>query len=348
MMIHFTTGDILKSEAECLINTVNCEGYMGKGIAYQFKQTFPVNFHAYNLFCKNHLLKPGSLHYTREQNKLIINFPTKNKWREKSKIEYIKDGLDELVKLIKELDISSIAIPPLGCGNGGLNWNDVRPIILNSLEPISESTEILLYEPSKYYSSVSLAPPKLNTSHLILMSLKPNLKQFNKINIQKTAYFINLFSGLDYFKFSKYTYGPYSYVVDILIKDIKEYQTHFNITTEEAYDLALKTNTSSSVDKKLNEFKPFIDMSLNLVNGFTTSKDLELAATICYLIQNHKEITRTEVLQGVHDWSDEKKEKFTEKNISSSIDVLLNLHVINERLTGHLEINSSVKAPGPA
>ena len=122
-MMHYTTGDLLKSSAEALVNTVNCEGYMGKGIAYQFKMQYPENNKDYVKACKSGELTVGKLHYFKEKGKIIVNFPTKNKWRANSKIEYINDGLDELIKLIHQLNIKSIAIPPLGSGNGGLIWS---------------------------------------------------------------------------------------------------------------------------------------------------------------------------------------------------------------------------------
>ena len=128
-MFFYTTGDLLQSDAEALVNTVNCEGYMGKGIAYQFKLKFPNNNKDYVKACKNGTLRPGKLHVYKESEKIIINFPTKDKWREKSRMEYIEDGLDALVLLIKELNIKSIAIPPLGSGNGGLIWNDVKQVL---------------------------------------------------------------------------------------------------------------------------------------------------------------------------------------------------------------------------
>lgn len=128
-MLTYTTGDLLKSGAEALVNTVNCEGYMGKGIAYQFKLQFPKNNEDYVRACKSGALAIGKLHYYKEKDKTIINFPTKNRWREKSHMEYIGKGLDQLVVLIQNLDLSSIAIPPLGSGNGGLIWAEVKLLI---------------------------------------------------------------------------------------------------------------------------------------------------------------------------------------------------------------------------
>ena len=130
-MIEFVTGNIFDSGADCLINTVNCEGFMGKGIAYQFKMRFPKNNIDYVKACKSGKLRIGTIHYYKEDGIWIVNFPTKDKWREKSKIDYIEKGLDLLVKFITEYKPKVIAIPPLGCGNGGLDWNVVKSIIID-------------------------------------------------------------------------------------------------------------------------------------------------------------------------------------------------------------------------
>lgn len=148
-MFKYVIGDILKSSSDCIVNTVNCEGYMGKGIAYQFKLKFPENNESYKNACRNKSLTIGKLHCYVENNKTIINFPTKDKWRQKSKYEYIEKGMVELVNLLPKLDIHSIAIPPLGCGNGGLLWENVKKIILDSLKPLANDYEFVLYEPSK-------------------------------------------------------------------------------------------------------------------------------------------------------------------------------------------------------
>ena len=146
-MFQFVTGNLLESSAYALVNAVNCEGCMGKGIAYQFRLRFPEMYAEYVKLCKAQELSPGKLHCFQTEDKLIINFPTKNKWRQKSKMEYIISGLDALIQVIREYDIPSIAIPSLGSGNGGLLWLDVKQVIVQKLEVISETMDILIYEP---------------------------------------------------------------------------------------------------------------------------------------------------------------------------------------------------------
>lgn len=151
-MIEFVQGNLLNANANALVNTVNCKGYMGKGIALQFKKAFPENFRAYENACKKEEVQPGKMFVFETGNlvnpKLIINFPTKRHWKGNSKIEDIKSGLEALVLVVKERSIQSIAIPPLGCGLGGLDWDIVRPLIENSFKECL-NVKVLLYQPSK-------------------------------------------------------------------------------------------------------------------------------------------------------------------------------------------------------
>ncbi len=151
-MITETKGNLLEAKTEALVNAVNCVGVMGKGIALQFRQAFSKDyFNDYQRACKNKELEIGKVHvYNRnslENPRFVINFPTKKHWQGKSKIADIESGLKDLIRVIKELKIESIAMPPLGCGNGGLNWNDVKPLIEKVFSEIPE-VELLLYAPS--------------------------------------------------------------------------------------------------------------------------------------------------------------------------------------------------------
>ena len=143
-MINFITGNILESNADAIVNPVNCEGYMGKGLAYQIKKQYPKTYEDYSVACKQGRLKIGQIHCFKENEKMIINFPTKDKWRAKSKISYITDALQQLIHLLRDSNIKSIAIPPLGCGLGGLNWEEVKQILLEYLEPIACTLDIYI------------------------------------------------------------------------------------------------------------------------------------------------------------------------------------------------------------
>jgi O-acetyl-ADP-ribose deacetylase (regulator of RNase III) len=146
-MLHFVQGDILQSDAEALVNPVNCVGVMGKGLALQFKQAFPGNFKVYKRACADGAMKPGRmLAWSTGDDRYIINFPTKRHWKDKSCLEDIEAGLKGLMWTILYLDIRSIAIPPLGCGLGGLRWQDVRPLIETAFD--GSNVEVFIYEPT--------------------------------------------------------------------------------------------------------------------------------------------------------------------------------------------------------
>nr|WP_205703883.1 macro domain-containing protein [Candidatus Chloroploca sp. Khr17] len=150
-MITLTQGDLLKADTEALVNTVNCVGVMGRGVALQFRKAFPANFTAYAVACKNHQVQLGKM-FVYQLNHLcnprfIINFPTKNHWKSRSRIEDIQAGLVDLIRFIRQEQIRSIAVPPLGCGLGGLHWEDVRPLIIEAFQPLPE-VDVLLFEPA--------------------------------------------------------------------------------------------------------------------------------------------------------------------------------------------------------
>lgn len=147
-MIILKQGNLLEDEAEALVNTVNCVGVMGKGIALQFKQAYPEMFSEYEKACRRKEVQPGKMHVVSTKSllnpKYIINFPTKRHWKNKSRMEDIELGLADLIKVVKELNIKSIALPPLGCGNGGLRWDEVRPKIEAAFKHLKE-VEVHLY-----------------------------------------------------------------------------------------------------------------------------------------------------------------------------------------------------------
>lgn len=149
-MLQYKTGDILKEDAEAIINTVNCVGIMGRGIALQFKKAYPENFSVYATACEHKQVNPGKMFIFKTGElfnpKFIINFPTKRHWRGKSRIEDIKSGLKDLLIVIKKNDIKSIAIPPLGSGLGGLNWFQVKSLIEKAFIAL-EDVDVIVFEP---------------------------------------------------------------------------------------------------------------------------------------------------------------------------------------------------------
>ncbi|MDZ5003293.1 Appr-1-p processing protein [Clostridium perfringens] len=335
-MLIYTTGDLLKSNAKALVNTVNCEGYMGKGIAYQFKMKYPRNNEDYVKACKNGSLTVGKMHYFNEDGKIIINFPTKNKWRAKSKIEYIESGLNALVKLIFQLNITSIAIPPLGSGNGGLIWADVKALIEKKFELLPEYIKVFIYEPSQNYKAIPKEEPKLSMSALVLMEIKEYLNKFDTLRLQKTAYFMNLFLGEQYFRFKREKYGPYDNSIAIISRKIREFQDYHNVKdTKIAYDILYKKLVSRNIDNKLSELELDIKKASNYVNSIESNHDLECLATILFLIQENTFLSEEEILIEFKSWSEDKAKRFSDNDILNGINRLLMDNIIAPNLTGY-------------
>lgn len=157
-MINFLQGNLLEAPVEAVVNTVNTVGVMGKGIALMFKDAFPDNFRAYEKACQRKEVRVGHMFVTErvgfEGPNWIINFPTKQHWRQPSKMEWIAEGLHDLSRVVQERNIRSIALPPLGCGNGGLEWSEVRPEIERALASLKD-VEVLVFEPTAKYQNVA-------------------------------------------------------------------------------------------------------------------------------------------------------------------------------------------------
>lgn len=339
-MINFVVGNLFESNAFALVNTVNCEGYMGKGIAYQFKLRYPEMNAEYVKKCKAHQLKPGILHTFFTDSHLIINFPTKDKWREKSKIEYISLGLNALIDLIKKENITSIAIPPLGSGNGGLIWSEVKQLIVQKLSCLSETVSIYIYEPSKNYQAVPVAEPQLSLSALLLMKIKfqllPDREHFNKICLQKTAYFMTILSKTEYFRFKKGKYGPFDHDIEVISKKIKEFERYHKVkSTNEAYDILMQKLISDNIIQKVEFFSPFIERAASFTNHFFNAESVEGAGTALFIVQQMHYAETEDIILGFKQWSDDKAKRFSRSAILSAIDELEKAGFIQNTLCGY-------------
>lgn len=334
--IQYITGNILEAQTDAIINTVNCEGYMGKGLAYQFKNRYPEMNQSYVKACKTGELKIGNLHTFDVDDKKIINFPTKNKWRPPSKMEYIEIGLDRLAELLEDSSIRSIAIPPLGSGNGGLKWSEVKQLIEKKLGPLSSVIEIVVYEPSRYYPAHPVKEPNLSLSALIIMRIRLHLKVFNALRLQKASFFMNIFAREEYFKFTKYKYGPYANSIDQIAKRIKEFQTfHGGIDTEQTYSIVYNKLTSKRTESKLQALYEAIVQSTAFVNEIESDHLLECISTISYILLKHDNINEEQIINEFHLWSNDKARRFKQSDIMNGIEYLVEMNIIHKNLIGY-------------
>ena len=336
-MIRFVTDDIFLSPAEALVNTVNCEGYMGKGLAYQFKLKYPDNNIDYIKACKTGELTIGHLHFYKESEKLIINFPTKDKWREPSKLEYINKGLDDLRRIIIDQRINSIAIPPLGSGNGGLNWLEVKAIVVEKLSSLT-NVDIYIHEPGVTSKLAPKSKPKLSLAALILVYIKMylNSKIFNPLVLQKTAFFMDVKLSNPYFRFKAYKNGPYDNSIRIISRNILEYKNFYNIkSTKKLYDSIYFEITSEKTTKKYEELKPALDKAIFFMNNLSDTHQIECVSTILYIVQNQPNVTEREIIEGFAKWSVAKSNRFSVTDILEGIENLIEADYLEETLWGY-------------
>lgn len=313
---------------------------MGKGIAYQFKLRYPENNKAYMRACKSGELHIGSLYSCFEDDKLIVNFPTKNKWREKSQMRYIQIGLDLLVSLIKEKGIKSIALPPLGCGNGGLVWNDVKQLIEEKMSVVTDECDVIVFAPSMSYKAVGKEAPKLSVSSLVLLQIKMHLKDWGFLRMQKTCFFVNYYLREEYFKFDKWKYGPYSHSIDVVAKRIKEYQIFYDLKdSNTTYKLAYQVVVSKKTEEKLLKLLPAIKKAADYVNAIEDNHDLEGIATVLYLVKTNEEMSKEKILKLFKEWSEDKAARFSEQQIIDCMNYLVETGILVKNLCGIYELN---------
>lgn len=280
-MIKYVTGNLLEDSAEALVNTVNCEGFMGKGLAYQFKLNYPETNKDYIKACKQCKLLPGIMHSFREHNKLIINFPTKNKWRSRSKIQDIESGLDALVVLINKEHINSIAIPPLGCGNGGLDWKLIQKLIEKKLETVNDNVEIRIYSPSVNAINHNVAEPQLGIEAYILMVIK---EKMDNCSMQKLYAALNIINMLSNSKYLCTKTGKVSVrSLNAECKKIEEFQCRFNCSSiTEAQNILYNKIVSKTTIATLKKVEPVINNVCRLLTKFRDD-NLEDLLKLCHL-----------------------------------------------------------------
>lgn len=342
-MISFTTGNMFECGADCLVNTVNCEGIMGKGVAYQFKMRFPENNKAYVKACRSGELTVGKIHYFCEGGITVINFPTKDKWREKSKMEYVENGLDAFIKLLPKLNVHRIAIPPLGCGNGGLAWHEVKKVIQEKIIPLKHVYDFIIFEPSASYKAIPKQAPQINVSGLVLLDIRLNLTRFNAVRLQKAGYFINLFLGEEYFKFDKWKYGPYSHAIDIVAGCIKEYQDYYSIdNTKETYDQIYRVICSEKVNTKLSKLHAAVLKATEYINIIKTDKKLEGISTVLYLVRTGTPKNQNELVSSFLSWSEGKANRFSQEYILECIEYLETTSIIVPDKCGNYELTTEL------
>jgi O-acetyl-ADP-ribose deacetylase (regulator of RNase III) len=335
-MIEFRTGNIFDSTAEALVNTVNCVGIMGRGVALQFKNLYPQNFKAYASACARNEVQPGKMFvyplHELTGPKWIINFPTKRHWRGKSRIEDIESGLAALKKEIAELGIKSIAIPPLGSGLGGLPWPEVRLRIENALKELP-NVNVSVFEPHDVPKPMtkgnapSMTPGRAALVVLVERYLNGLLDPFvTLLEIHKLMYFMQEAGQPLKLRYVKGPYGPYAENLRHVLRSIEGYfiagyadggdapEKEISIVPGATDDAARLLAADHDTSKRF-------DRVGELVDGFETPYGLELLATIHWVATREKAATKEDVLRLTYSWN-ERKKRFTERQIDLAYDRL--------------------------
>ena len=339
-MIKYIKGNILESSAEAIVNTVNTVGVMGKGIALQFKKAFPNNYKAYREACKNNEVKVGKMFVCSDSNiisgeKIIINFPTKTDWRKSSEYEYIEKGLEHLIEIINEYRIKSIAIPPLGAGNGGLEWEKVKKIIINKLQNIEINIEI--YEPTKQIvEHLRKEKVKLTKARALLLyvlyDLVRNGEYVSEFSSEKICYFLQRFGAKKFFKLS-YTphfYGPYSgkvrYILNVL--NGSYIMGYSDMNTKPFQPLTIIPDGYDYVKEYIEKDSELFEIgekTKKFLSGFYSDFGLELLSSVDYIITKNNTLKVNEVMTKISEWNDRKRSLFSN---SKYVEIAIN-HIKN-------------------
>lgn len=354
-MITYTQGNLLEAPVEALVNTVNTVGVMGKGIALMFKERFPRNMAAYADACKRGHVTTGKMFATETGELLgarwIVNFPTKQHWKAPSQMAWVEDGLIDLRRFIIENHIRSIAIPPLGAGNGGLNWQEVKPKIEQALGDLHQ-VEILVYEPTAQYQNVSktkgvqtLTPARALIAELVrrywILGMECSL-----LEIQKLAWFLQRVierQGLpNHLKlnFEANKYGPFASNLNHLLNALDGYYLKAEKRVPDLGSLDViwfnqeKTEAVSTyLCDEGRDYLPALEQATRLIDGFESPFGMELLATVDWILhQTQCEPTLEEIKYQISlwpagkQWADRKQRLFDDASLRFALERLSTLH----------------------
>lgn len=334
MAINSVKGDLLnQQDVDAIVNTVNCVGVMGKGIALQFKKKWPANFKAYAAACEKNEVKLGKM-FIFELGALatpryIVNFPTKGHWRSASRMVDIETGLQDLASQINCLGIKSIAIPPLGCGNGGLPWFEVKPLIVKYLGEIN-NLEVRLFEPNEEIKAVNIVTntvkPKMTPGRAAILALLETYQSVNyglsKIEVQKLAYFLQEAGENLKLNFVKHNFGPYAdalrhalntmdghYIKGVGDGVVESEITPINSALEDAKQFLSESN--SGINSKIQRVS-------ELIEGYQSPYGVELLSTVHWVAKNEGCANAVEAYQAIQKWNNRKQQLMTQQHVQTA------------------------------
>lgn len=338
-MVHYKTGDLLRAEVDALVNTVNCVGIMGKGIALQFKKAFPDNFKAYATACKVKQVKLGEMFIYHAGDLIkpyyIVNFPTKDHWKSKSNLLDIQTGLQSLVKWVNDNQIKSIAIPPLGAGLGGLPWSQVKLEIEHAFE-VCPDVEVWVYPPQQALAAqdmlVNTKKPKMTVGRAeLIMLLALYQEQGYKhtlLEIQKLMYFMQETGEPLKLNYQKHFYGPYAENLKHVLQHIEgHYIKGYGDGTSRPFDSQIELMPEAEVlaEKCLSEYPASLEnlqKVASLIKGFESPYGMELLSTVHWVVKQKRPKDVDTVVRLVYEWNARKKKIMQDAHIRKTYQVL--------------------------
>ncbi|MBW4705062.1 MULTISPECIES: macro domain-containing protein [unclassified Micromonospora] len=342
-MIVVSHGNLLTADAEALVNTVNTVGVMGKGIALQFKRAFPANYAAYRAACAAKSVQLGRMFVFDSgllgTRRYVINFPTKGHWKARSKLSDIQSGLADLVRVVRERRIRSVALPALGCGNGGLDWDVVRPMIEQAFAELPD-VQVLVFPPEGAPEPVDMpvatAKPALTAGRATLLraieryldrarALEPR-DGITNLEIQKLAYFLQVFGEPLRLSFTRGRYGPYAENLNHVLNRLEgHYLIGFGDRTsrvEELRPIHLTGGTSEAVSAWFaagHRMPEALDRIAALMDGFESPYSLELLATVHFAGEVEPPTSDLdELIERVRAWNGRKARLFTPAHVTTA------------------------------
>ncbi len=336
-MIAFKTGDILSEDAEALVNTVNCGGVMGRGIALQFKRAWPENFRAYAAACRRSEVQPGRM-FVFETGRtanphFIINFPTKRHWRGRSRIADVEAGLTALADEIRRRKIRSIAVPPLGAGLGGLPWDEVRPRIIRTLDPLAD-VRVVVFEPAAASRNQERGcwAPAMTPGRAALVGLMDRYVRglldptISLLEVHKLIYFMQEAGEPLRLRLAKGPYGPYAENLRHVLRAIEgHYVLGYGEGGEEPGKplelLPGATDESAALLARQADTRARFEHVAKLVEGFESPFGLELLATVHWVTTREGASSDEEAIAATYAWN-KGKHRFSPHQIRLARQVL--------------------------
>jgi O-acetyl-ADP-ribose deacetylase (regulator of RNase III) len=351
-MISEETGNLLDAPADALVNTVNTVGVMGKGLALQFKQAYPDNFRAYQAACRQGAVRLGQMFVYEPglagQPRYLVNFPTKGHWRDRSSLDGIRAGLADLRRVILDRAITSIAVPPLGCGNGGLDWRDVRPLIDEALGDLP-GVRIIVYPPQDTPPPTTMpvrtSRPRMTTGRAALLALLGEYAELSwlegatvsrggasLLEIQKLMYFLQEAGQPLRLDYAKGRYGPYADNLNHVLQALEgHYLRGYGDRSQKVLDLSpvmlidgangeawqwLKASADDATASRIADV-------VKLITDFASPYGVELLATVHWTATRETPGTGPAALTAaVRAWSPRKERLFTEHHVRVAADHL--------------------------